>query len=183
MKNTGCIIANDIKAKRGNILSANLQRMGVTNTIVTIKDGRYFKRMKNKFDRVLVDAPCSNVGLIRRNYRFLKEWSYKNVRRLSKLQKELIMAGYEALKPDGVLVYSTCTLEPEENEEVISHLLDNTSAEIEETKLNIKTREPFTEFKGKIYDSRVKNCIRIHPQDNDTEGFFIAKVRKIERSK
>ncbi len=178
MKNKGCIIANDLKPKRGNILSANIQRMGVTNTVVTIKDGRYFKRMQNKFDRVLVDAPCSNTGLIRKNYRFLKEWSYSKVLKMSELQKELIMAGYKALKPGGVLVYSTCTLEPEENEEVVDHLLSRTDAETEKIRINIRAKKPFTEFGGKEYDSGVKNCLRIHPQDNDTEGFFVAKVRK-----
>ncbi len=178
MENTGCIIANDIKAKRANVLSANIQRMGVTNTVVTVKDGRYFRRMKNRFDRVLIDAPCSNTGLIRKNYRFLKEWSYSRVSRMSKLQKELIMAGYVALKPGGVLVYSTCTLEPEENEEVIDHLLSNTNGETGKIKIDIKSRKPFTRFQDRVYDPGVRNCLRIHPQDNDTEGFFIAKVIK-----
>ena len=88
------------------------------------------------------------------------------------------MAAYKATKPGGVIVYSTCILDPIENEEVIDFLLRNTNAELEEIKLPINRRKPFTEFEGKEYLSDVKKCLRIHPQDNDTEGFFVAKIIK-----
>jgi NOL1/NOP2/sun family putative RNA methylase len=178
MDNTGCVIANDARKSRANILCSNLQRMGVINTVVTVKDGRFFKRFKDTFDKVLLDAPCSNAGLVRKNYKYLRDWSLKYVRKLSNLQKELIMAAYEALKPGGILVYSTCTLEPDENEGVVDHLLQNTMAEIEPIRINVRSHTPFTEFEGKIYTSEVEKCLRLHPQDNDTEGFFIARIRK-----
>ncbi len=178
MKNRGCIIANDVKYSRINILISNIQKFGAVNVKVTMKDGRFFGRFKNRFDRVLVDAPCSNVGMIRKNYKYLKLWRQRDVEALSRLQKELILAGYKALKTGGILVYSTCTLDPEENEEVIDYLLSNTNAEIEKIELPLKSHKPVTEFGGKRYCREVKKCLRIHPQDNDTEGFFVAKVIK-----
>ncbi|WP_456478424.1 NOL1/NOP2/sun family putative RNA methylase [Geoglobus ahangari] len=178
MENTGCIIANDVKYPRINILISNLQKFGAVNVRVTMKDGRYFGRFRDKFDRVLLDAPCSNVGMIRKNYKYLKLWRQRDVEALSRLQKSLIMAAYKALKPGGVLVYSTCTLDPEENEEVVDYLLSNTDARLERIDLPVKSREPVTEFRGKRYDEKVRKCLRIHPQDNDTEGFFVAKVVK-----
>jgi len=178
MKNTGCVVANDVKYSRLNILISNVQKYGAVNVKVTLKDGRYFGRFKNRFDRVLLDAPCSNVGMIRKNFKYLKLWRQKTVESLSKLQKELILAGYRALKPGGVLVYSTCTLDPEENEEVVDYLLNNTDGKIERIDLPLKARKPVTEFRGKEYDREVRRCLRIHPQDNDTEGFFVAKVVK-----
>jgi len=178
MENEGCIVANDVKFSRINILISNLQRCGVLIAKVTMKDGRFFKRYKDTFDAVLLDAPCSNVGMIRKNYKYLKLWKYKDVIGISKLQKGLILAAYTALKPGGVLVYSTCTLDPLENEEVVDYLISNTDAEIEKINLKIKSHKPILEFNGKEYSSEVRKCLRIHPQDNDTEGFFVAKIVK-----
>jgi len=182
MKNEGCIIANDVKVDRLNILISNLQRCGVLIARVTMKDGRFFRRFKDKFDRVLLDAPCSNVGMIRKNFKYLKMWRLKDVISLSRLQKELIMAGYQALKPGGILVYATCTLDPLENEEVINHLIMNTDAEIINIDLPVKRTKPILKFEDKEYDKEIKKCLRIHPQDNDTEGFFIAKIMKPTKS-
>jgi len=178
MQNEGCIIANDVKVDRINILISNLQRCGVLIAKVTMKDGRFFGRFKERFDRVLIDAPCSNVGMIRKNYRYLKLWSPKEVYALSRLQKELVLTGYKALKPGGVLVYSTCTLDPLENEEVVDYLVSNTDAVVEEIDLPVNRTKPITEFEGRVYSKEVEKCLRIHPQDNDTEGFFIAKIVK-----
>jgi len=178
MRNEGCIIANDVKVDRLNILISNLQRCGVTIARVTMKDGRFFRRFKDTFDRVLLDAPCSNVGMIRKNFKYLKMWRLKEVEALSRLQKELILAGYASLKPGGILVYATCTLDPLENEEVIDHLLMNTDAEVVEIDLPVKAHRPITKFEDREYSREVLKCLRIHPQDNDTEGFFIAKIVK-----
>jgi len=181
MKNKGCIIANDVKNYRINVLVTNLQRSGVLIAYVTLRDGRSFSKFENTFDRILVDAPCSNTGMIRKNFKYVKIWRKKEVEALSRLQKDLIMSAYSALKPGGVLVYSTCSFDPEEDEEVVDFLLSNTEADMEPIDLDVKSHEPFTRFDGKKFDSRVKACLRIHPQDNDSEGFFIAKVRKVER--
>ena len=178
MNNEGCIVANDVKHSRINILISNLQRCGVLIAKVTEKDGRFFGRMAEKFDAVLVDAPCSNMGMIRKNYKNIRLWKLRECYGLSKLQKGLLMAAYKAVKPGGIVVYSTCTLEPAENEEVVDYLLRNTNAEIEDINIPVNRTKPFTEFDGKEYVEEVRKCLRIHPQDNDTEAFFVAKFRK-----
>ncbi len=182
MENKGVIIANDIDLQRISALVENLQRCGVMNTIVTKMDGRKFVRFPIKFDKVLADVPCSGVGALRKSYKTLKMWNPEMVTRLSKLQKQLIKAAFEVLKPGGILVYSTCTLEPEENEEVVSWLLEHyPNAKIEKIHLpHLKTSEPVLEWEGKKYHEDVKYALRIYPFDNDTEGFFVAKIRKLE---
>ncbi|RLF46971.1 MAG: tRNA methyltransferase [Thermoplasmata archaeon] len=178
MENKGCIVANDVKDYRINMLVWNLQRCGVYCAIVTRMDGRFFQRCNERFDKILLDAPCSNVGMIRKNYKYLREWSMKSVINLSRLQKSLIISAYASLKPGGVLVYSTCTLDPVENEEVVSYLLEKTDARLEKINLPLNRHEPIVYFNGREYLADVKKCLRIHPQDNDTEGFFVAKVVK-----
>lgn len=176
MKNKGVIIANDVASDRLTSLSANIQRMGITNVVISKSSG---ERLTGVYDKILLDAPCSGTGTIRKSVKTIKLWNQNLVRRLQKLQKKLIMHAYNnLLKKNGVLVYSTCSLEPEENEEVISYLLKNTNAQVEEIKLNIKRSPAITKFEGKEYPEQVKNCLRLWPQDNNTEGFFVAKVRK-----
>ncbi|MCD6403953.1 MAG: RsmB/NOP family class I SAM-dependent RNA methyltransferase [Nanoarchaeota archaeon] len=180
MKNEGVLVTNDVRLDRIIALKANLQRCGVMNVVVTRMDGARFSRFSNQFDRVLVDAPCSATGAIRKSWKVLKMWNPRMVRKLSYLQKRLVLAGFDALKPNGILVYSTCTLEPEENEGVIDFLLRKREVKIEPIRLrNIKTRKGIEEFEGREYSKEVRKCVRIYPQDNDTEGFFIAKVRKL----
>ncbi|NOZ82422.1 MAG: NOL1/NOP2/sun family putative RNA methylase [Euryarchaeota archaeon] len=178
MGNRGCLVANEPRTKRLSVLAANLQRCGVLIARVTQMDGRRFAEFPERFDRVLLDAPCSNAGMVRKSYRYLQAWGRRRAKKLSKLQKQLILAAYRALKPGGVLVYSTCTLEPIENEEVVDHLLRCTDAEVEAVQLPLRSHPPFEEFEGRSYTSEVRKCLRIHPQDNDTEGFFVARLRK-----
>lgn len=178
MENEGCIIANDMKKWRVNVLIANLNRFGVLNTRVTVKDGAYFGRFENTFDKILLDAPCSSVGMVRKSFKFLSSWSMKKVITYSNIQKKLIMAAYKALKPRGVLVYSTCTIDPLENEGVVDYLLHKTDAKIEKIDLPLHPTPPVLEFDGKEYSEEVRKCLRLHPQDNNTEAFFVAKIRK-----
>lgn len=181
MENKGIIIANDIEISRIKALAENLQRCGVTNTIITRMDGRRFIKYDLKFDKILIDAPCSGTGAIRKSYKTIQMYNINMINRLSKLQKQLIKVGFEILKEGGILVYSTCSLEPEENEEVIDYLLnlyDNAKVEKIEIK-GLKRSECILEWDKKEYNSEIKKCLRIYPQDNDTEGFFVAKIRKI----
>ncbi|HLC65084.1 MAG TPA: RsmB/NOP family class I SAM-dependent RNA methyltransferase [Candidatus Nanoarchaeia archaeon] len=177
MKNQGIIIANDVKGERISPLGINLQRMGMTNHLITMMEGRRFKGFN--FDRILVDAPCSGTGTIRKSFKTLLIWNPDMVKRLSAQQKILIETAFNNLRENGVMAYSTCSLEPEENEEVIDNLITkHENAKIEKFELNIKRSKPILEFEGKNYDKRIKDCLRIWPQDNDTEGFFVAKIRK-----
>lgn len=180
MQNKGILIANDYTIERMKPLSINLQRCGVTNSIITLMEGQWFRKSGIEFDKVLVDAPCSGTGTIRKSLKTIGIWNPDMVRRLSITQKQLLETGFNLLKKDGTLVYSTCSLEPEENEEVVDFLLSKyENSKIEEIKLNIKRSGPILEFSNKKYNEEIKKCLRIWPQDNDTEGFFVAKLRRI----
>lgn len=178
MENKGILVANDIKPDRLKPLGLNLQRCGITNTVMTIGFGQRFR--EPIFDRILIDAPCSGTGNIRRSLKTVEIWNPSMIRRLAHTQLDLLETAYAALKPNGVVVYSTCSTEPQENEGVISKFLEKHSeAKIENPNLNgIKSAKPILEFDGEKYDERVKECIRLWPQDNDTEGFFVTKIMK-----
>lgn len=178
MKNKGILMANDAQGKRLSALGINLQRCGVTNTIITKMNGEKIKGQEI-FDKILVDAPCSGTGTIRRSYKIAEMWSPGLVERMAKTQLKLLKNAFRLLKKGGTLVYSTCTLEPQENEEIIHKLLETEKkAQIQEIKLNIKRTPPITKFQNKEYTEEVKKCLRIHPQDNDSEGFFVTKITK-----
>lgn len=177
MDNNGLIIANDYDYKRIKALGINLQRCGVLNTIITLQQGRFFKDFN--FDKILLDAPCSGTGAIRKSLKTLLSWNANMVRRLAGTQRQLIKIAFENLKEKGTLVYSTCSVEPEENEAIVSYLLDTfDNAKIEKINLDLKRTSPILEFDNQKYREEVKDCLRIWPQDNDTEGFFVAKIRK-----
>lgn len=182
MNNKGAIIANDVILSRLKPLSFNIDRLGVINTGVSCIDGKRFGRLLPEFfDKVLLDAPCTSDGIVRRDPDALKLWNVERVRRASRIQKSLIVSAFKSLKAGGTLVYSTCTLSPEENEEVVDSLLRTyENAKVMKIDIpNIKTRAGIEEWEGKRFNEEVKNCIRIYPHDNDTEGFFIAKIKKL----
>jgi tRNA (cytosine49-C5)-methyltransferase len=184
MENTGLLVANDFKGIRLASLGINVQRMGLTNTATTLMEGRHFRRFKDEpvFDRILVDAPCSATGNIRRSIKTLYMWNPDMIKRLAATQKQLLKTAYEIVKPGGTIVYSTCTLEPHEDEGVISKFLEECpEAKIKtiDTKtLGIKHAPTVVEFEGKQFNEEVRKCVKIWPQDNDSEGFFICKIKK-----
>jgi NOL1/NOP2/sun family putative RNA methylase len=182
MENQGLLIANEVKFGRIKILAANTERCGVMNLIITRRDGialcNQFKKNKIFFDKILLDAPCSGEGTIRSTPRTLEMWNINTIKNLSKLQKSLIASAIEILKPDGELVYSTCTHTPEENEEVIDFALKNFEVKVEKINLPLKTAEGITEWENKTYDKQVKLTHRVYPHLSDTEGFFVSKLRK-----
>jgi NOL1/NOP2/sun family putative RNA methylase len=176
MQNTGILIANDVAGLRLKPLGLNLQRCGIMNTIVTLNMNRRFTM---RFDRILVDAPCSGTGTIRRSLKTLQMWSPGLVHRLVAEQRKLIEQAYMLLTPGGTMVYSTCTQEPEENEGIISWFLErHKDMELLPFTLDIKRSPPVLSFNNATFDPRVRDCLRIYPQDNDTEGFFVAKLCK-----
>ena len=180
MNNKGVLIANDYQIPRIKPLSLNIQRCGITNCIITLMQGQWFYNSNIKFDKILVDAPCSGTGTIRKSLKTLRIWNPNMVKRLSITQKQLIETAFNILKQNGTLVYSTCSLEPEENEAVVDFLINKyDNAQLEEIKINnLKRSEPILEFDNNKYNENIKNCLRIWPQDNDTEGFFVAKIKK-----
>ena len=177
MRNKGAIIANDIKWDRIKALSMNLQRCGVLNTVITIYKGEKFPEIK--FDKILLDAPCSGTGTLQKSPDTLKIYNTEMIKKLSYQQKRMIMKGYSLLNEGGILVYSTCSLEPEEDENVIDYLLENSNAKLEKISVsNLKCSPAVLEFEGKEYNSEIRKCLRIWPQDNNSDGFFVAKIKK-----
>jgi len=181
MENKGCIIANEIDARRRASLRFNLSKHGVLNTIVASMDFSREVRTKQKFSRILLDAPCSCEGQFRKNPESLIQWSPTKIERCSRLQKKMIDNALQLLGNNGILVYSTCTLAPEENEEVVDYALKKGDVMIEHLgRQNFKYRKGVTEWNNKIFSKEVEHCARIYPQDNDSEGFFLAKMVKCE---
>jgi NOL1/NOP2/sun family putative RNA methylase len=189
MKNKGTIIANDLNIGRISILSANLERCGVTNSIITRHDGldlcEKLKKSKTKikFDKILVDAPCSGEGNIRCSPRTYVEWSEGLLENLGRKQKKLASKALELLKEDGEMIYSTCTHAPEENECVIQYLIENYDIEILPISLPIKTRLGIKEWKNQTFHPSIRHACRIYHHDNDLEGFFLCKIKKISDKK
>ncbi|UCD05635.1 MAG: RsmB/NOP family class I SAM-dependent RNA methyltransferase, partial [candidate division WOR-3 bacterium] len=151
MANRGLLIANEISRKRIRGLIHNIKRCGLINEAVTILGGQKMYRVfDNYFDRILVDAPCSAEGTIRRSKAVLYHWGIKNIKRMSRIQIGLALSAFRALRPGGTMVYSTCTVAPEENEMVVSYLLEKfPEAEVMPVKLrDFKVRPGVTRWQG-----------------------------------
>jgi len=170
LANRGLVLANEMSASRVKVLHSNLVRCGVTNTCMSQFDGRKLgKRLSSLFDYVLLDAPCGGEGTVRKDHMALKDWQLSNLQSIAKLQKELILIAYQCLKPGGRLVYSTCTLSPEENHQVAEYLLEQTDAKI--SRLNEL-------FVGADKAVTEQGFLHVLPQIYDSEGFFVAAFTK-----
>ena len=187
MKNTGTIIANDFKLDRIKILSANLERCGIMNCVVTRNDGvglcNRIAQKGWKFDKILLDVPCSGEGTLRSSPKTFLMWNYKIVEKLSREQKKLFANAIKCLKVGGEIVYSTCTHSPEENEEVVNFALKNFPVSLEKINLPLKCRPGIREWNGQKFSEEIVKCCRIYPHDNDSEGFFVAKMKLVEEVK
>ncbi|MCK4996869.1 RsmB/NOP family class I SAM-dependent RNA methyltransferase [Candidatus Pacearchaeota archaeon] len=184
MNNGGTIIANEISLGRVGILNSNLERCGVANTIVTRKEGvalceRFLKKTQFRFDKILVDAPCSGEGTLRKSPRTLEMWNVNMIKKIAGVQRNLSEAALRLLKVGGTMIYSTCTLAPEENEMIVNNLLEHFDIEIEQLNLPLKFREGITEWEGKNLSKECAKCLRLYPQDNNTDGFFVTKIKKL----
>lgn len=184
MKNKGTIVANEVSLGRISILNSNLERCGVSNTIVTRKDGVQFcqkcQKEKITFDKILVDAPCSGEGTLRKSPNTMNIWNLKVIEGMSRIQKKLASEALKILKVGGEMIYSTCTLSPEEDEEVIQYLKENFKIKVEKIDIPMITRPGIDSWNEKKFDEEIKNCCRIYPHDNDSDGFFLARIRKLE---
>jgi NOL1/NOP2/sun family putative RNA methylase len=181
MNNSGTIIANDKDIGRILILASNLERCGCTNAVITRNDAvqlcERLAKTNIKFDKILLDLPCSGEGTIRSSPKTFLMWNIKMINKLSRLQRKIASSAVQLLKPDGTLVYSTCTHSPEENEEVVSFLVERFNMQVEKINLPVKCRPGLQEWEGEKFQEGTENSCRIYPQDNDTEGFFVAKLR------
>jgi len=171
MNNTGAIVALDIDRQRLTALSNHLERCGVMNTIVYKMDARHVSRLQIKFDRVLLDVPCSGNFATDNNWFHVR--TFRDVERNAALQKEILAEAARVVKDNGEIVYSTCSLEPEEDELNIDWAIKNMNLRTES--LNISCGEAgLTNVFRKKLDSSVENCRRIWP--GQTQGFFVCKL-------
>ena len=176
MNNKGYILANELDKIRCERLKYNVQMQGAS--IIEVVNGRGEKLGDNyeeQFDKVLLDAPCSGEGrFIATSPMTYRNWSKKGVADLVKIQKKLFASGYKALKPGGIMVYSTCTINRDENEFVIDWALQNFDVSIEKIELDVKYA--ISGFNDGL-DKSINRAIKILPSKM-MEGFFVAKFRK-----
>eukprot|EP01083_Nonionella_stella_P131200 398387_1 len=182
MKNTGVMISNDSNRARLTALVANFHRMGIRNSIVTNYDGRKLGEHVNGVDRVLLDAPCTGLGVISRDPSIKLSKTRRDVEVVSKTQKELILAAIDMIdvhsKTGGILVYSTCSIMVEENEAVVNYALNKRHVQL------LPTGAPFgvegvTRYRGRKFHPSLKHARRYYPHAHNMDGFFVARLRKM----
>ncbi len=170
MENTGSIVALDINKRRLTALTNHLERCHVQNTVVYQLDARNAPKMSLKFDRILVDAPCSG------NFASDPEWfqnrTMQDVERNARVQREILMKAAECLTENGEIIYSTCSLEPEEDELNIDWAIKRLNLQIAE--INCPGTPGLTSVFGKQFDPSVARCRRFWP--DQTQGFFVCKL-------
>ena len=183
MNNAGLLIANEPRNKRIPSLVGHLERCGVTNAITSKAPGTILARyFHNYFDRVLVDAPCSGDGIVRKDRSLLRYWSVEDARHQGQIQKGLLRAAFHMLRPGGILVYSTCSLSLEENEEVLLALIDKFPDQVEILPIDDFSAPSLPPEQGTRFPAEFNRCVRVWPHLHDTEGAFVVKLRKSGRT-
>lgn len=169
MQNQGLIIANDLSKSRANVLLSNIERMGISNTVITSLDfSKHYQKFENYFDKIILDAPCSGSGMFRKSEEMKNDWTYEKVLKNAAIQKQLITMCYKMLKEGGTLVYSTCSYSFEEDEEVVEHLKNNSDAKL----INIPS------FKGEFRSRKYPETVHLFPNLFEGEGHYIALIQK-----
>ena len=173
MENSGAIIALDESKQRLMVMANHLERCHVSNTSVYNLDARQASTLNRMFDRILLDVPCSG------NFASDSQWFHRrtlaDIERNSRMQREILSETVKCLAPDGEMVYSTCSLEPEEDELNIDWAIRNFALQIQH--IDCIGVNGLTEVFGKKLDSQVANCRRIWPEI--TQGFFVCKLKKV----
>lgn len=181
MNNTGRLTANEIQANRTGILSYNAERMGLINTGIMNSPGEWLSpRFIENFDRILVDVPCSGLGIVHKKGEVSKWWNEDMIEKLAVMQYKLLYAAIRMLKSGGELIYSTCTLSVEENEAVINSIMKKLPVTLEPVELSVQSQDGFTDYKGEYFNESLTLCRRIVPWEVKSEGFFVARLRKNE---
>jgi NOL1/NOP2/sun family putative RNA methylase len=179
MDDRGTLVGNDNSLGRISALRHNAERLGVTNLVVTNQDARNFSMRAlgfDAFDRAIVDAPCSCEGTCRKNPTALEEWTLDHVHQVAGIQKGILKRAVQATREGGTVVYSTCTFAPEENEAVLDHVLGEEDCQLVEFDVGPETSPGVTEWEGEEFHPSVEQAHRVYPHQNDTGGFFCAKL-------
>ena len=182
LKNTGCIFANDSNKARTKALVGNIHRLGAKNTIVCNYDALEFPKVMGGFDRVLLDAPCTGTGVIAKDPSVKSNKTEKDFMRLPHLQKKLLLAAIDSVdhasKTGGYVVYSTCSVTIEENEQVVQYAL-NKRPNVRLVPIGLPFgKEGFTNYMGKAFIQDMKETRRYYPHAYNVDGFFVAKLKK-----
>ena len=182
MRNTGCIFANDSNKARAKGLIGNIHRLGAKSTIICNYDAREFPKVIGGFDRVLLDAPCSGTGVIAKDPSVKTNKTEKDFMQLPHLQKQLLLAAIDSVdhasKTGGYIVYSTCSVTVEENEQVVQYALSRRpNIKLVETGLPFGV-DGFVSYQGKNFDPKMKMTKRYYPHKYNVDGFFVSKFKK-----
>lgn len=182
LKGQGVLVANDISNARAKALLRNLEMFGISNMFVTNEiPGKLAENFEGFFDKVMVDAPCSGEGMFRKDPDVMKTWDEERPEFFAKLQKDILKNAVKMLRPGGMLLYSTCTFAPVENEGSISWVLENCP------EMELISIEPYEGFsKGNPAwgngDASLEKCVRIWPHKMQGEGHFLALLKKSENA-
>lgn len=178
LQGQGLLVANELINNRADILTSNIERMGITNALLLNEfPERLTARFYERFDKILVDAPCSGEGMFRKDKGTAEEWTPERVRRCAERQIKILESVDKLLKPDGVVVYSTCTFSPEENEQVIEDFLGNNRYELVEINLKGLDDRGRPEW-AKQGTAELTKTLHVMPFHVKGEGHFIAKLKK-----
>lgn len=178
MGSQGLLVSNEINYKRAKVLSSNIERTGITNTVVTNNSPQDFEKpFAGFFDKILVDAPCSGEGMFRKDPESVKYWSQEYVEQCANRQKHILDSAYQLLKPGGTLVYSTCTFAPEENEQNIDYFLNKyPDVKLQDVKKYPGMEDGKPEW-GNDNPELIKT-LRMFPDRFKGEGHFMCKMVK-----
>ncbi|HOI29495.1 MAG TPA: NOL1/NOP2/sun family putative RNA methylase [Melioribacteraceae bacterium] len=180
MGNRGTLIANEISLERLKSLVFNIDKMNLVNVGVLQGKGELLSKIyQNYFDKILVDAPCSALGILQKKNEVSGWWNEKKASGLAEIQFKLLLSAIKSCKVGGEILYSTCTLALEENELVLDKILKKYPVELLDIELPVKSREAFTYYKDQTLDKSISKARRIVPWEIGSEGFFVAKLRKI----
>ena len=185
----GMLVSNDISNSRAQALLKNIELFGIRNALVLSEaPNKLAEYFPNTFDKILVDAPCSGEGMFRKSPAIMKNWEQYGVEHYNEIQKEIMLFAYRMLKPGGMMLYSTCTFSPEENEGTLAYILkEHPDMHVIEALPNIEERNRLgISFDG--FDcgkpewvngpEELMHCVRLWPHKIDGEGHFIALLRK-----
>lgn len=185
MKNTGVLFANDANHDRIKAVVANFHRLGVENSVISCEDGNKFREIMTGFDRILLDAPCTGTGIVAKDASVKTSKNAVDVQRCYNLQRKLLLTAIDCTdaksSTGGYIVYSTCSILPEENEWVIDYALKKRNVKLVSTGLSFGV-EGFTKYRQHRFHSSLNLTRRYYPHVHNMDGFFVAKLKKFSNA-